>query len=240
MHRHADNYVMRPALSARQRIVLTLATAVAGGVASGLLFGPVWGIVGAAAGPVIVAAIVMTGWAITAPDADKLLKAGEPQRALQVLAGEMAHVRALARQFPRVFRDVLASKLLARSDALRVLGRYPQALDALDEAVEILRGYATTGRERYVCNLAYGRYRQAELLSGMSRHGEALSAARDAGRLYRELAVSDPAYLTSLAESLELQADALGYLDRLGEASAAAAEAALIRSDKVPGAPSGT
>jgi hypothetical protein len=107
------------------------------------------------------------------------------------------------------------------------------------EAVEILRGYAMAGRESYVSNLAYGRYRQAELLSGMSRHSEALGAARDAGRLYRGLAVSDPAYLTSLAESLELQADALGYLDRPGEASAAAAEAALIRSDKVPGTPSG-
>jgi hypothetical protein len=90
-----------------------------------------------------------------------------------------------------------------------------------------------------VINLAYGGYRQAELLSGMSRHGEALGAARDAGRLYRELAVSDPAYLTSLAESLELQADAPGYLGRPAEASAAAAGATLIRSDKVPGAPGG-
>jgi hypothetical protein len=230
---------MRPALAARQRIVLTLTATVAFGVAGGLLFGPVWGIVGAAVGPFIAAAIVMACWVITAPDADKLLKAGEPQRALQVLNGEMANIRALAGQFPRAFRDVLAHKLLARSDALRMLGRYPQALGDAGEAVEILRGYAIAGRERYVSNLAYGRYRQAELLSGMSRHGEALGAACDAGRLYRELAVSDPAYLTSLAESLELQADALGHLDRPEEASTAAAEATLIRSDKVPGAPSG-
>jgi hypothetical protein len=123
-HRHADNYGIRPALAARQRVALTLTAAVAFGVAGGLLLGPVWGIVGAAFGPVIAAAIVMTCWAITAPDAGKLLKAGEPQRALQVLNGEMPNVRALAGQFPRAFRDVLVDKLLARSDALRMLGRY--------------------------------------------------------------------------------------------------------------------
>jgi hypothetical protein len=135
--------------------------------------------------------------------------------------------------------DALASYLLARSDALRMLGRYPQALDDATEAAEIFQGYVIAGRKRYADSLAYGRYRQAEPLSSMSRHGEALAAALGAGRLYRELAASDPDYLASLAESLELQADTLGYLDRPGEASAAAAEAALIRSDKVPGAPSG-
>lgn len=230
---------MRPVLNARQRIVLTLASAVAFGVAGGLLLGLTWGIVGAAVGPVFTAAIVIACWFITAPDADKLLKADEPHRALQALNGRMANTRALAGQFPRTFGELLACELLARSDALRMLGKYPQALDDVGEAVEILRGYAMTWRKRYVCNLAYGRYRQGELLSGMSRHGEAVAAAREAGRLYRELAVSDPAYLISLAEALELQADALGYVDRPEEACAAAAEATLIRSDKVPGTTSG-
>jgi hypothetical protein len=50
-----------------------------------------------------------------------------------------------------------------------MLGRYPQALGNADEAVEIFQGYVMAGRERYVSNLAYGRYRQAELLTGMSR-----------------------------------------------------------------------
>jgi hypothetical protein len=59
VHRHADNDDMRPALTARQRIVLTLTAAVAFGVAGGLFFGPVWGIAGAAADPVIAAAVVM-------------------------------------------------------------------------------------------------------------------------------------------------------------------------------------
>lgn len=230
---------MKPFLTARQRIALALSAMVAFGVAGGLLFGPVWGFAGAAAGPVIAVAVEVACWSIVAPDGSKLLKAGEPHRALQVLNPKVATTRGLAGQFPSTFRDALASYLLDRSDALRMLGRYPQALDDATEAAEIFQGYVIAGRKRYADSLAYGRYRQAELLSSMSRHGEALAAALGAGRLYRELAASDPDYLASLAESLELQADTLGYLDRPGEASAAAAEAALIRSDKVPGAPSG-
>jgi hypothetical protein len=105
---------MRPTLTARQHIMLTLSAAVAFGVAGGLLFGPVWGIVGAGVGPVAAAAAVMACWAITAPDAGKLLEAGKPRQALQALDGEMANIRALARQFPRAFRDVLAHKLRGR------------------------------------------------------------------------------------------------------------------------------
>lgn len=205
---------------------------------AGMLLGPVWAALGAFAGAIVVPLTLVFLMALRIPDPEKLLAAGKPGEALQIANAQLAGDRRLAARWPGRFREPVAWQLLTNAEILQALHKEPQALDAADEAVEILTELAERGPARLSIPLARGHCLQSGLLTIMGRHGEALGAAEAAVALYRKLAIADRnGYVGRLAGALERQADALGYLDRVGGARAAAAEAALIRSDMMPGTP---
>lgn len=205
---------------------------------AGTQSGPLWTAAGAVTGVIVAPLVYLLLLMMRLPDPEKLLAAGRPKEALKQLTSVLTMDRRLAERWPRQFRAVLADRLLTKAEILRVLHKEPHALEAVDEAVEILTEIAGAGPSQQDVNLARGRCMQAGLLAVMGRHGEALAAAEVAVALYRGLTIADRNhYAGRLAEALERQADALGYLDRLVAARAAAAEAVLIRSDMMPGVP---
>jgi tetratricopeptide (TPR) repeat protein len=207
---------------------------VAFGAPAWLLIGPLWAAPCALAGLIVAPLVAMFVVEYRQPEPEDLLSAGRPHDALAALDRRMGTDRLLAEKWPSQFADFLARKLVCKSAALQAMDRLPQALDAVDEAVDLL-----TDREPKCppAVLASALYQQGSVLAALSRHGEALGAVETAVRLYRDLAIGDRGcYLPRLAEALTHQADALGYLDRFDEAHAAAAEATLIRSDMIPAA----
>jgi len=219
----------------RRFLVLLTAAVVSGG--AGLLLGPGWAAAGVVSGPLAVCAAGIIVAICVKPDPGQMLKAGRAHEALRLLEGDLAVSRRLAAKWP-AFRDVLAEKLMLKSQALQALAREPQALDTAGEAVAIYAEFAARQPGRYNPALARALLQQAGLLGGLSRHGEALGATQAAIQIYRDLAAADRGtYLPDLALALARQSDELGFLDCIAEARAAAAEAELIRTDMLPPAP---
>lgn len=220
----------------RWRLLVLLTAAVMSGGA-GLLLGPGWAVAGVVSGPLAVCAAGIIVAICVKPDPGQMLKAGRALEALRLLEGDLAVSSRVAAKWP-AFSDVLAEKLMLKSQALQALAREPQALDAAGEAVAIYAEFAARQPSRYNPALAGALFQQAGLLGGLGRHGEALAAIQAALQIYRDLAAADRGtYLPDLALALARQSDELGFLDRIAEARAAAAEAELIRTDMLPPAP---
>jgi hypothetical protein len=218
----------------RGKVMAALAVAaVACGAAAGLLFGPVWMIAGVLAGPLI--GLVVLAVLYMYPDAAALLRDDQPDEAIAQLRHEMPSWRALARIWPGQFREALASRLIAQSDALQAVHRDEEALRTADEAVAIYQDLAAERPGKYGPDLADALDHQSRLLAADDRQAEALAAMQVAVRLYRNLAAAEPAtYLPLLAECLTCEAGWLAEIDLPGEALAAVHEATGICQDKLP------
>jgi hypothetical protein len=220
----------------RGKVIGALAVgAVAFGAAAGLLFGPVWTIVGVLVGPLVGAVLLAIVYAFASPDATKLLNDERPDEAVAQLRHEMSSWRTLARIWPSQFRDTLASRLIVQASALQAVNRDEEALRHADEAVAIYQDLAAERPGKYGPDLAHALDRQSRLLAADDRQAEALAAMRVAVRLYRNLASAEPEkYLPVLAECLTCEAAWLAEIDLLGEALAAVHEATDICQDKLP------
>jgi len=220
----------------RGKVMVALAVgAVAFGAAAGLLFGPVWTIVGVLVGSLIGAIVLTILYAVANLDAANLLNNYQPDEAIAQLHHEMSSWRTLARIWPSQFRDALASRLIVQAGALQAVNRDEEALRHADEAVAIYQDLAAERPGKYGPDLAHALDRQSRLLAADDRLAEALAAMQVAVRLYRNLAAAQPAkHLPVLAECLTCEAGWLAEIDLTGEALAAVHEATDICQDKLP------
>jgi tetratricopeptide (TPR) repeat protein len=118
------------------------------------------------------------------------------------------------------------------------LGRWEEALAAIEEAVTIRRELAQARSNAILPDLAASLSSQSVLLGNLGRWEEALAAIEEAVTIRRELAQARPdAILPELAGSLSNQSVFLGDLGRRDEALAAIEEAVTIRRELVAGRP---
>jgi tetratricopeptide (TPR) repeat protein len=224
---------MRGELTRGKAMAALAVAAIACGAAAGLLFGPAWAIAGVLVGSLI--GFVILAVLYVYPDAAALLRNDQPDAAIAQLRPEMSSWRALARIWPSQFREALASRLIAQSDALQAAHRDEEALRTADEAVAIYQDLAAERPGKYGPDLADALDHQSRLLAADDRQAEALAAMQVAVRLYRNLAVAEPAtYLPPLAECLTCEAGWLAGIDLPGDALAAVHEATGICQDKLP------
>jgi tetratricopeptide (TPR) repeat protein len=108
-------------------------------------------------------------------------------------------------------------------------GRWEEALQAAQEAVEIRRRLAQDRPDAFLPDLAGSLNNLGNRLSALGRREEALQAAQEAVEIYRRLAQDRPdAFLPDLAMSLNNLGNRLSDLGRREEALQAAQEAVEI------------
>ena len=130
------------------------------------------------------------------------------------------------------FAPDLASALSNLSVALGELGRREEALDAIQEAVEIRRGLVTAEGSALAPDLASALNNLSVALGELGRREEALDAIEEAAATYRDLATGSPAMFgDDLAASLNNLFVALSGLGRSEDALAVAEEAVAIRRE---------
>jgi len=118
-----------------------------------------------------------------------------------------------------------ARALGMRGLALSALGRWAEALQATQEAVDLYRRLAQQNPDAFLPYLAMSLTNLGNRLSEMGRRAEALQATQEAVDLYRRLAQQNPdAFLPDLARSLGAYGLVLRGLSRSAEAAAAFAE----------------
>ncbi|KAF7974089.1 hypothetical protein HWV62_13395 [Athelia sp. TMB] len=145
-----------------------------------------------------------------------------------LLAAQEAVVlfRALAREQPAVYSDILANCLNTLSGRLSKLGRANDALSAAEEAVNLRRPLAAERPAAYNADLANSLNTLSVNLSAFGRAQEALSTIQEATTLYRALAAEQPAaYNAYLATCLNTLSNPLSALGRAQEALSAVEEA---------------
>lgn len=109
-----------------------------------------------------------------------------PERALVLTDAAIAIVEAL-RQYPPALTAMLrASAWRGRADALRYLGRYPEALSALDEAEGALELVRARGFEEALITFV-----RATVLWKMGRLDEAMRLAQSATNTFRDYGDED-------------------------------------------------
>ncbi|AEM88595.1 tetratricopeptide repeat protein [Streptomyces violaceusniger] len=138
------------------------------------------------------------------------------------------HHRTHAHRDPTHLPD-FASSLNDLSNRLGDLGRWEEALKAIEEAVEIRRGLARDRPDAFRPELAMSLNNLAVRLGKLGRWEEALKAIEEAVQVYRGLARDRPdAFRPELAMSLNNLAVRLGKLGRQEEALKAIEEAVQV------------
>lgn len=100
-------------------------------------------------------------------------------------------------------RDVMARSLSNLGAYLGDIGRYDDALTAVEEAVELFRDLADTDTGAGLADLAAGSHNLARALGAVGRWDEAVAAGQEAVTLYRRLARDRPAtYSADLGKAL--------------------------------------
>ncbi|SDH91830.1 Tetratricopeptide repeat-containing protein [Actinokineospora alba] len=123
-------------------------------------------------------------------------------------------------------RPALAAALNNLAIRLADVGRWGEALELAQEAVDIRRELVAASPIAYLPALAMSLNTLAVRLATMGRRGEALATGKEAADLYRELvAVAPDAYRPHLAGALNNLANRLAEVGRRGEALAPAQEA---------------
>ncbi|MGE5549167.1 MAG: tetratricopeptide repeat protein [Bacteroidota bacterium] len=123
-----------------------------------------------------------------------------------------------------------AALLNEASSWMSRVNRREEALEAVQEAVEIRRGLARNRPDAFLPNLAASLNNLGNALGDLGRREEALEATQEAVKIYRGLAKDRPdAFLPSLAPTLSNLSNRLSELGRREEALAAAQEAVEIR-----------
>lgn len=137
--------------------------------------------------------------------------------------------RRLAAVRPEVFHHVLAGSLTDLAARLYELGRYGEALSAINEAVGLCRRLEMAQRDS-LRDLARSLTVQSAVLSRLGRRKEAASVINEAAGIYRALVVDDPdTFRPDLAAALNNLSIMLAGLERHVEALAAVDEAVGIR-----------
>ena len=140
------------------------------------------------------------------------------------------HYRRLAAANPAAFEHDLARVLNNLGIRLSALGEWEQALDAIQEAVEISRRLAAANPAAFEPNLAMALNSLCVRLSALGRREQALDATQEAVEIYRRLATGNPAaFAPDLAGALNNLGLGLSNLGRREQALAAAEEAVVIR-----------
>ncbi|WP_208630395.1 tetratricopeptide repeat protein, partial [Amycolatopsis kentuckyensis] len=161
------------------------------------------------------------------------LAGGLPQHT-QVLADTAADItRAIVNRQRQALADDpslsvadLATSLNNLTVRLGDLGRYEDALAAINEAVDACRQLAEQRPDAYLPSLAMSLNNLAVQLGDLGRYEEALAAINEATDIRRQLAVQRPdVYLPDFATSLNNLAVQLANLGRHEEAMAAINEA---------------
>jgi len=135
-----------------------------------------------------------------------------------VLARAVTLSRDLVSTDPRARLDLVVA-LNNLSTALRVLGRFPEAVDRAVEAVALVRELAAADPAEHRPRLALALANLGVQLGSASRPGEAVTTLREAVALQRELA-ADPRHRVDLGKLL----DSLGMaLSEVGDLPAAVA-----------------
>ena len=130
------------------------------------------------------------------------------------------------------FVRYLAGSLNNMANRLLELGRWEEALAAIEEAVTIRRKLARAHPDMFLPDLATSLNSQSGCLSALGRREEALAAIEEAITISRELARAHPdTFLPDLAMSLGNQTVYLSALGRREEALAAIEEAVVIRRE---------
>ena len=116
------------------------------------------------------------------------LRERQPMFALNVADAAAAITEQLSpARYPAVLlEDLRGSAWLERANVLRYLGRFPEALDALDLAE---RAFARTPVAPF--SIALVRYLRSIVFSETDRHDEALVLARQAARVFRQFGEDD-------------------------------------------------
>jgi hypothetical protein len=220
----------------RRAILATAACAVAVGAATWLVLGPLWAIAGLASGYLAAMVVYAAGMTYITPTPATLLAKGRPEDALTVVQRLEAQQRLMARKWPSLFAEGLASDLLAKSDALHALNQDDLALRTADEGVAIYQTLAADRRARYAPHLARAIYIQSHRMATVGLLAEAITAIQTSLLLFRELALTEPGkYRPLTAQALTCMAEWLAEIDNDAQALAAAHEATSIYWD-TPGA----
>ncbi len=126
----------------------------------------------------------------------------------------------------------VAASLNNLSVRLADLGRWEDALDAVEEATHIYRELAAARPDAFRPDLAASLHNLSIWLGDLGRREEAVAASQEATDIYRELAAARPdAFRPGLANSLSNLSLRLGDLGRREEALAASQEAVTIRRE---------
>jgi tetratricopeptide (TPR) repeat protein len=153
----------------------------------------------------------------------------DPDRTLALRPFLADLYRARLARTPREEPEERARVLNRLGFALFELGRRAEALEATQEAVEILRQLAQQNPDALRPELARSLHNLGVRLSALGRRAEALQATQEAVEILRQLAQQNPnAFLPELARSLNRQGFALSELGRRAEALQAAQESVEI------------
>ncbi|MET4925411.1 tetratricopeptide repeat-containing serine/threonine-protein kinase [Streptomyces sp. PSRA5] len=168
------------------------------------------------------------------PTAAELVDAFAPD----TVEGDVLRYRKLARQQPDAYHPELASSLKRLSNQLSNLGRWDEALDAMNEAVELYRElalrYPTAGRP----DLARGLNNLSVRLGDVGRREESLAAITEAVQHFRALADEDPYYYRAgLGTTLNNLSNRLGDLGLREDALAVITEAVGLYRELAIGQP---
>ncbi|GGN10267.1 tetratricopeptide (TPR) repeat protein [Actinoplanes campanulatus] len=142
-----------------------------------------------------------------------LWRTGETTSSLSTRHRAIAQLRRLVTDHPQ-YRITLVRALIQQADQLRRDKRAGPSLDALDEAVKLLRALTATAEPGLELDFAAALLGRARTLRSLGRLPEADHAAAGAVRVFRNLAGLDIAYDQDLAWALETQSQihaALGW-----------------------------
>jgi tetratricopeptide (TPR) repeat protein len=186
-------------------------------------------------GPPVAFIVAVTIAGLTTTDPVTYLQANEPDKAVTQLRHDMPGWRRAARIWPGRFREALANRLVALSEALQAVHHDAEALAAVEEAVAIYQDLAAAQPGKFALRFADALDLHALLLAAAGRQAESLAAMTVAVRLYRNLALTDPGTnLRTLARCLTTVAEWLSDIDQR-QALEAASEAVVIYTDRLPG-----
>lgn len=115
------------------------------------------------------------------------LREKQPMHALSLADAAVSIAEQLDAIYPRVLIDELrGASWLERANALRYLGRLPEAIDALDLAE---RAYEQTPVAAY--SIAIVQYVRAAVLVELDRYDDARRLARNSARVFRQFGEND-------------------------------------------------
>ena len=157
------------------------------------------------------------------PRADLLLNS----LAFMLTAGTVHQLRLATKHDPTRVKE-LAANLNDLSNRLADAGRHAEALEAIEEAVELQRELVEVDRATNAPGLATILNNLSVRLGESGRRSEALAPIEESIAIYRELVEEDPAFRPDLASSLSNLANRLSEAIRSHEAVESVEESVAI------------